>query len=342
MSNEASQPMTPAALAARPTEDPRGFVAAPAEGLSHDAAWPRTGGWGAPDEAGRVDLALIGIPTSRTSLSPTNAHETPAAVRDALRRYSSHVVAAGSPGDRGREAELVLDEELAIADFGDVMDPDTLAGEAAAVEAVADAARRSRLLVALGGDNALTVPAALGVAGDDLATAGLITLDAHHDLRDGRSNGSPVRRLVEAGLDPQRIVQIGIADFANSRAYRQRAKDLGITVIHRHELRTRPLAEIVDEALAIAGAAGGPVHVDLDVDVCDRSIAPGCPASIPGGIGADELRLATRLLASDPRVRGIDIAEVDATADTADGRTVRLAALLVLEAAAGLATRLGR
>ena len=151
-----------------------------------------------------------------------------------------------------------------------------------------------------------------------------------------------MRRLVEAGLDPRRIVQIGIADFANSRAYRARAREWGITVIHRDELHERPLRDIVAEALDIAGAAGGPIHVDLDVDVCDRSVAPGCPASIPGGLQAHELRTITRLLTPDPRVRGLDIAEVDASADTPDGRTVRLAALLVLEAAAGLARRLGR
>ncbi|MET0975750.1 MAG: formimidoylglutamase, partial [Leifsonia sp.] len=43
--------------------------------------------------------------------------------------------------------------------------------------------------------------------------------------------------------------------------------------------------------------------------------------------------------ASDERVRSIDIAEVDATADAPDGRTVRLAALCVLEAVAGVALR---
>jgi formiminoglutamase len=41
----------------------------------------------------------------------------------------------------------------------------------------------------------------------------------------------------------------------------------------------------------------------------------------------------------DPRVRAIDITEVDATRDAADERTVRLAALCVVEAAAGLALR---
>ncbi len=308
--------------------------------LSHDELWPRAGGWQQP--AGeRTDLIIVGVPTSRTSLSPTNAHETPAAIRDALRRYSTHIVAPGAPGHRGDENEIVLHESLSIADDGDVVDPDIEAGEEAAAKRIAELSAQTDLVVALGGDNACTVPAALGVAAahGGLANAGLITLDAHHDLRDGRSNGSPVRRLIEMGLNPRRVVQIGIADFANSHAYRQRAKDLGITVIHRDELHDRPLSEVIAEALAIAGGGGGAIHVDLDVDVCDRSVAPGCPASVPGGLQAHELRRIARLLAADSRVRGLDIAEVDATADAADARTVRLAALLVLEAAAGVALR---
>ncbi|AGW40414.1 arginase [Leifsonia xyli subsp. cynodontis DSM 46306] len=197
----------------------------------------------------------------------------------------------------------------------------------------------SRLVVAVGGDNALTVPAALGAFGDDIEAAGLITLDAHHDLRDGVSNGSPVRRLVEAGLAGSRVVQIGIADFANSAAYASRAADLGITVVRRDALHERPPEDVMAEAVEIAGAAGGPVHVDLDVDVCDRSVAPGCPASAPGGLATWELRRFARLAGAASVVRSVDIAEVDATSDTPDQRTVRLAALLVLEAAAGVAER---
>jgi formiminoglutamase len=306
--------------------------------LPTDPNWPRTGGWPAPVAEKPIDLAIMGVPTHQTSISPTGANDTPAAIRAALRRYSSHVVAPG--GLRGGEPETVLDDVLCIGDFGDVTDPDTK--EAAATQAIADAAARARLVVLLGGDNAMTVPGALGVLGipgTAQHTGGLITVDAHHDLRDGRSNGSPVRRLVEAGLDPHRIVQIGIADFANSAFYRRRAKDLGITVIHRLELLARPLRDVADEALGIAGAAGGSVYVDLDVDVCDRSVAPACPASIPGGLAAHELRFLARAFARSPLVKGIDIAEVDATADAPDARTVRLAALLVLEVAAGLAGR---
>ena len=313
-------------------------------GLSHDALWPRAGGWPAPSElpaGSRIDVSLVGVPASQTSLSATNAHETPDAIRSALFRYSPALMQDRRLPEKGvrNNPDIVNLDELTVADFGNVSEPDSPAGEARTIAVMADAAKASELVIALGGDNSVTVAAALGAWGSDLSTAGLITLDAHYDLRDGVSNGSPVRRLIEAGLNPQRIVQIGIQDFANSVAYARRAHELGITVIHRDELARRPLAEIMSEALAIAGAAGGPVHVDLDVDVCDRSVAPACPASVPGGISAYELRQVARIAAAYPQVRSLDLTEIDATTDTPDGRTVRLAALCVLEAVAGVSQR---
>lgn len=293
--------------------------------LSHDPLWPRAGGWPAPDdEAGGWDAVLLGVPAWRTSLSPTGAHATPAAVREALRRFSPTLL--GPPA-------IDLAESLRIADAGDIPSPDGPEGEASVRSAVRELAADAGLVVALGGDNSATYAVAQGAG-----ATGLITLDAHFDLRDGVSNGSPVRRLVEDGLDPRRIVQIGIADFANSVAYAQRAADLGITVMSLDEVRRRGTADVVAEALEIAGAGEGRVHLDIDVDVCDRAAAPGCPASVPGGLAAWELRGIVRATASDPRVRSADIVEVDATADTPDGRTVRLAALCVLELLAGKAT----
>jgi len=292
--------------------------------LSHDDLWPRAGDWPALEASGDdLDLALIGVPTWRTSLSPTGAHETPAAVRDALRRYSPALMSG--PIDLGA---------LRIADAGDVEEPDGRDGEAAVRARVGLARARARLVVALGGDNSATYAVAQGVA-----ARGLITLDAHFDLREGISNGSPVRRLIEDGLDPQRIVQIGIADFANSVAYAQRAAEYGITVIGLDDVRRRGTADVMAEALEVSGSSGGRVHLDVDVDVCDRSVAPGCPASVPGGLAAWELRALVRAAASDARLGSADIVEVDATADSSDGRTVRLAALCVLELLAGLGTR---
>lgn len=290
--------------------------------LAHDPLWPRAGGWPAP--TGHDDVAIIGVPTWRTSLSPTGAHATPAAVREALQRYSPTLV---SP------VLLDLDEALRVVDAGDVPAPDGADGEQAVRARVAELAGGAALVVALGGDNSATYPVAQGAR-----ATGMITLDAHHDLRDGVSNGSPVRRLVEGGLDPKRIVQIGIADFANSVAYARRAAELGITVIGLDDVRRRGTDDVMAEALEIAGAGDGArVHLDIDVDVCDRSVAPACPASIPGGLAAWELRALVRRAAADRRLASADIVEVDATIDTPDGRTVRLAALCVLELLAGSA-----
>jgi formiminoglutamase len=300
--------------------------------MADDPNWPRASAWirACTDEHAwpaaasprPVQMALIGVPAHATSISPTRADTTPAAIRAALARYSTHV----------SSVDLDL-AELMLVDLGDQSDPDTPDGERATIEAVRLFPRAP--VLALGGDNSITFAVAHGACAD-----GLITLDAHHDLRDGRSNGSPVRRLVESGIDGRRVVQIGISDFANSPVYAARARELGITVITRAELERRPMADAMAEALDIAG--DGPtarIHVDLDVDVCDRAVAPACPASLPGGISARELLTAARVAGADPRVVSMDITEVDASADAPDGRTVRLAALCVLEIAAGVVLR---
>lgn len=302
-----------------------------ATALPSDPLWPRAGDWppfGEIPAADRVDAVLLGAPAFRTSLSPTGAHATPAAVREALRRYSPTLM--GPPA-------VDLAAALRLADAGDVPEPDGPDGEARLREGVRVLTARAELVVALGGDNSITYAAAQGAG-----AVGLITLDAHFDLRDGISNGSPVRRLAEGGLDPRRIVQIGIADFANSAAYAHRAADLGIRVITLDELRRRGADDVIAEAREVAGGGEGGrggIHLDIDVDVCDRAVAPGCPASVPGGLQAGELRELVRGLVAAPAVRSADIVEVDAAADAADGRTVRLAALCVLELLAGLHRR---
>ena len=295
--------------------------------MSEDALWPRAATWLQSNSA-NADISVFGVPAHKTSISKTGAHKTPAAIRKALLRYSTY--------NATRRLDIAT---LKVKDYGDVKSPDSLEGEQRTSSLAATASANTPLTIALGGDNSITFAVARGVFGADLSNAGLITLDAHHDLRDGISNGSPVRRLIEAGLNPKRIVQIGIADFSNSAAYAQRAQDLGIHVVPRSELRKRSIESIWAEAISIAGAGGAGIHVDFDMDVCDRSVVPACPAAAPGGISADELRQFAYLAGYSSLVKSLDITEVDATADAPDGRTVRLSALVLLEAAAGLASR---
>lgn len=302
--------------------------------LPNDPLWPRAGGWLEPastldtEEQPKADMALLGVPAFRSSITPTGTHATPGAIRAALMRYSTWAGAYNVDVSR-----------LRAVDLGDVEDPDGPEGEARVSAAAARASSACRLMVAVGGDNSITFPLVRGLFGPKIADCGLVTIDAHHDLRDGVTNGSPVRRLIEAGLPGNRVVQIGIADFSNSASYAVRAREYEITVVPRNALRGADLSGIIADALDIVGSGGRTVYVDIDVDVCDRSVAPGCPSAAPGGISADELRQMAFACGRDARVAGIDISEIDATIDTPDQRTVRLGALLVLEAAAGLCVR---
>lgn len=283
-----------------------------------DAKWPRASEWLKDGKQG--ELGIIGIPAYKTSISPTQAHFTPASIRLALAKYSTYSV----QWKRGLEG-------VSLTNFGDVKDPD--ANENRTIFAISEAVGSTSLLIALGGDNSITYAVALGAQAD-----AVITFDAHHDVRDGHSNGSPIRRLIEAGIPGNRIVQIGIADFANSEIYSQWAKEQGIHVITRDRVAEIGMPAAVSQALAHLDGVQR-IHVDVDVDVCDRSAVPACPASIPGGLSAAELRKGVQLVAADPRVRTLDITEIDAAADTPDQRTIRLGALLVLEAALGYSHR---
>lgn len=294
--------------------------------LPHDPKWKRANTlFASADQS--ADIALVGVPAHKGSISPTNADQTPDAIRSALARYSTYSTSQG----------VDLSGQSFI-DLGNIDSPDGPEGVVRVGAFVSGLLAKHKLVIALGGDNSITYSVASGLW-PELSKIGLITFDAHHDLRDGQSNGSPVWQLIQAGLPGKNIVQIGIADFANSAEYSQRAKENSITVFSRAQLREMTIAEVLKKALEIAGADGREIYVDLDVDVCDRSVVPACPAAMPGGISADELRQAALLLGADKRVRAIDITEIDAAADSDDQRTVRLAALLVLEAATGFTTR---
>ena len=294
--------------------------------LAKDGLWQRANTLFKPNLK-QADIALLGFPVHKSSITPNSCHLAPKAIRSALARYSTY--------SASNDVDL---RELKITDLGDVTGADSNNGKKVIAKKVNGLLDRYGLLIALGGDNSITYTVASGLFGD-LSKVGLITLDAHHDLRDGNTNGSPVWRLIQAGLPGKNIVQIGISDFANSKEYSSRAKEAEIFVITRAQLRNKSIADAMKQAFAQLGRNVDHIYVDLDVDVCDRSVAPACPAATPGGISADELRQAAFLAGANYKVRAVDITEIDPKRDSKDERTVRLAALLVLEIAAGYKTR---
>jgi formimidoylglutamase len=300
--------------------------------MTEDPLWPRASQW--LSSSGAVNgrrLAVVGVPLSRTSISPSGAHATPAAVRAALRRFATY--------HAGLDVDLL--DSVAVRDFGD-LPVSELAGEEALAAVDAGLAGLDvssyELVVLLGGDNAITRPA-LRTLLPDLDRIGLLTLDAHHDVRGfhaGPTNGTPVRGLIEDGLRGQNVAQVGIGDLTNSRAYRRWCDQQGIRIISAREARTDGVGAVVRRELDALADSCDAIYVDLDVDVVDAAFVPGCPGARPGGMWPAELLDAALEAGRHPSVRAIDIVEVDATADPT-GITVDLAAMCLLSAAAGLA-----
>jgi arginase family enzyme len=199
----------------------------------------------------------------------------------------------------------------------------------------------TELLVLLGGDNLLTWPAVQALS-SDLSRVGLLTLDAHHDVRGfhaGPTNGTPVRGLLEAGLRGDNVVQVGIAELTNSREYRTWCAERAVRVVPIADCRSQ-LGEVVRAELDRLATRCDWVYVDLDVDVVDRAFVPGCPGARPGGLLPHDLLAAAVEAGRHPSVRAVDVVEVDAAADVNDV-TVQLAAMCLLSVAAGFAARTG-
>lgn len=296
-----------------------------------DPQWPRASTWLASGDPATAPLRVVGVPTSAGSISPSDAWRTPPTIRLALARLS--------PWDPADGVDLA--SALPCADLGDwpVAELD-LEPAMREVRRLAAALDRGAVHVFLGGDNAITRPWVVGLCGPDLSRVGLVTLDAHHDVRhldDGPRNGTPVRGLLADGLPGANVVQLGIGAFTNSRPYAAWCRERGIGVVTADEVRATGAAAAMRDALQRLSHCDA-IAVDLDLDVLDVAFAPACPGARPGGLAPADLLAAARVAGTDPRVVGVDLVEVDATTDD-DGRTVMAAAMALLAFAAGVATR---
>lgn len=298
-----------------------------------DPKWPRASAWLAGDHMPDpvATLAVLGAPVRLGSISGGRFDLTPSAVRQALDRLSTW------DGERDIRAVRARDQgDLDLADATPETALTPLSGGVGGSLPTAEA------IAIIGGDNSITRPAVRGL-GPALARVGLLTLDAHHDLRDtseGLTNGNPVRALLEDGLPGANVWQIGIQPFANSAAYAAVAREAGIRVVAIDAVRGRGMEATIHDALDDLADRSDAIHVDLDVDVLDRAYAPAPPGARPGGLTPADLFTAARLAGTHPKVRAIDIVEVDPERDVAD-ITVLTAARCLLEFAAGLATRAG-
>ena len=253
-------------------------------------------------------IALVGAPMEAGSVTPGRCDLAPETIRRTLRRVSTYDI------DTGRELDVRV-RDLGDAEVAGLSPADGFEPIRAAVAA---ATAKHRLTMLLGGNNAVTRPAAhaLGVR----ESVGLITIDAHFDMREtdqGPMNGNPVRCLLEDGLPGWNICQIGLAPWANTAKMHRDAQGAGIGIFTLNDCKARGIEAVIDQALARLSHREM-LMVDFDIDVIDRAQCPGAPGARPGGMPVEMFFAAARRLAAEPRVRLVDLTEFDPNLDVAD------------------------
>ncbi len=310
----------------------------PGAPLFRDHLETKVAGWvQAWDGTAAAGVVLVGAPLSKTSISHSGASSTPQAIREMFGAVSTY----------NFDHDLDLATALTIRDAGDarVHVTDLARSRAGIHDAVWAVLERSpdSMLVVMGGDHSITAPSVEAFRASQSGAVGLVQLDAHMDLRNlddgGPSNGTPIRQLLESRtLDGRHVAQVGLQSFANSREYRDVARNAGITQIGAREVAASPMHEIASRALEVASSGTDAIYVTLDMDVLDQAFAPGVPALVPGGMTSRQLFDIMFVLGSHPKVRALDIVEVDPTQDLRRS-TVRVAVYAMLTFLTGVALR---
>ncbi len=245
-----------------------------------------------------VPIGMVGAPLAAGSVTPGACDKAPLRLRQTLKRMGRYNIETG---------DLLF---TPIHDCGDV-ELDGLSIEQATDpirDAIAASLKDHALTLVAGGNNAITRPAVLALD-MPFETVGLITLDAHFDMReldDGLSNGNPVRALMKDGLPGRNIAQIGLASFANTAKMHRDALDAGNFIVSIEEVRRDGIEKAVERAMEhMAGADA--IVLDCDIDVIDRSQMPGAPGARPGGMQVSDFFWAVRRIAGDHRVRSSSI-----------------------------------
>lgn len=203
----------------------------------------------------------------------------------------------------------------------------TRAGDREGYEAAQDGA----FPIFMGGDHSLamgTINAMARIARDQDRPLHVLWMDAHSDFNtpatspSGNMHGMPVSALTgEAGLDflydgmdrvqvpPAHFHQFGIRSVdAEERALIAKR---GVDVMDMRLIDEHGVSRLISRVLETVKHENAMLHVSLDVDCLDPTIAPGVGTTVPGGATWREAHLVMEMLADSGLVTSLDLAELN-------------------------------
>ncbi|MGA9251818.1 MAG: arginase [Roseobacter sp.] len=210
--------------------------------------------------------------------------------------------------------------------------------------ALADAAQaglKDGMPVFMGGDHALSLGTVLGAmrhAQGLNRPLFVLWLDAHSDFHtpqstdSGNLHGTPLGYVtgrqgfdgfpeVTTPLPEENIAIIGLRSV--DEAERAALQDTAIQRVDMREIDETGIAKPLAAFLARVAAANGMLHVSLDVDFLDPSVAPAVGTTVPGGATVREGHLVMEMLHDSGLMTSLDLVELNPFLDER-GRTAQV------------------
>ena len=212
----------------------------------------------------------------------------------------------------------------------------------AAIAEAAYAASEDAMPIFLGGDHSISAGTLAGVArraADLKRPLFVLWFDAHPDFHaldtttSGNLHGVPLAYAcgqpgfrnyfpdLAVAVDPERVCTLGLRSV--DPAERTALKQAGVTVHDMRAIDEHGIGALLRAFLERVAKADGMLHVSLDVDFLDPSIAPAVGTTVPGGATLREAHLAMEMLSDSGLVTSLDLVELNPFLDER-GRTATL------------------
>lgn len=283
-------------------------------------------------------IGLLGIPLQ------DGTHEKGCLMGPDALRTAGLIETLQSMGFESRDYGNVLPQDTEISLSGNALNASEIAGWTRAIQAkAAQMLKDGCFPLFMGGDHALsmgTVAALADHAQQQERPLYVLWLDAHSDFNSpktsesGNMHGMPVAAfcglpeladLFEPSLskpvDPTNVHMIGIRSVDEEERILLKEHQ-----VHVNDMRLideigvmQPLQRLIDDVKANNGL----LHVSLDVDFLDPSIAPAVGTTVPGGATFREAHLIMELLHESGLVTSLDIVELNPFLDE-QGKTAEL------------------
>lgn len=201
--------------------------------------------------------------------------------------------------------------------------------------AVLSSHQAGALPIVLGGDHSVaagSVAASADHFRDHGSAVGVLWIDAHGDMNTplttltGNVHGMPLAALLGSepaelssisrhvpAVTPDHVAIIGLRNLDEEE--KQRIRDSGIHIFTMKDIDRHGIASVMERAIALASAGTAGLHVSLDLDVCDPTVAPGVGTPVKGGLSYREAHLALEMVADSGLLRALDLVEINPILD---------------------------